>query len=88
MLLPSLLVLALAFQDTAVSTTDIPRGLRKSEPGATAGYVLFAPILSRTTFLMDSRGETVHTWEGKDAAIQVARLPRDALVEISVIAGR
>jgi hypothetical protein len=87
MLLPSLLVLALAFQDTAVPATDTPRGLRKSEPGATAGYVLFAPILSRTTFLTDSRGETVHTWEGKDAAIQVALLDDGSILRSERVEG-
>jgi Arylsulfotransferase (ASST) len=87
MWLSSLLVVALAFQETVVPSAEITRGLRKAEPGATAGYVLFAPILSRTTFLIDGRGETVHTWEGQDAAIQVALLDDGSILRSERIEG-
>jgi hypothetical protein len=74
MQLTSLLVVAFALQESVAPSSDTVRGLRKAEPGASPGYVLFAPIRSRTTFLVDGRGETVHTWEGIDGAIQVALL--------------
>ena len=44
-----------------------PRGLIRNEPGATPGYVLFAPILSDTTYLIDLQGQVVHTWKGEYA---------------------
>jgi hypothetical protein len=74
MWLSSLLVVALAFQEAVAPSPEVARGLRRAEPGATPGYVLFAPIRSRATFLVDGLGETVHTWEGQDGAIQVALL--------------
>jgi hypothetical protein len=74
MLLTSLLAASLAFQEAPSASTEIARGLRKAELGATPGYVLFAPIRSGTTFLIDGRGETVHTWASQDAAIQVTLL--------------
>ncbi|MEE8218602.1 MAG: aryl-sulfate sulfotransferase [Vicinamibacteria bacterium] len=46
---------------------DGPRGLIRNEPGATPGYVLFAPILSDTTYLIDQEGQVVHTWKGEYA---------------------
>lgn len=30
----------------------------------TPGYVLYAPLLSRTTYLVDRKGSVVHAWEG------------------------
>lgn len=74
MLLTSLLLASLALQDADPPASEVPRGLRKAEPGASPGYVLFAPIRSRTTFLVDGRGDAVHTWESQDAPIQVALL--------------
>jgi hypothetical protein len=40
-----------------------PRGLVVSTPRATPGYVLFAPLLSGTTYLIDGDGSVVHTWQ-------------------------
>jgi hypothetical protein len=40
----------------------MPRGLVDSRPGVSPGYVLFSPILSGTTFLIDNDARVVHTW--------------------------
>ena len=40
-----------------------PRGLVVNEPGATPGYVLFNPLVSDTTYLVDNQGFVVHTWK-------------------------
>ena len=40
-----------------------PRGLRINKPGVTPGYVLFTPLLSDTTYLIDTSGLVVHTWK-------------------------
>jgi len=40
----------------------LPRGLVRSEPGATPGYVLFNPLLSGTAYLVDNEGRVVHQW--------------------------
>ncbi len=43
------------------------RGLVINTPPASPGYVLFAPILSGTTYLIDTAGKVVHTWETERA---------------------
>jgi hypothetical protein len=48
-----------------------PRGLRVSEPGAFAGYTLFAPIRSGKTFLVDMDGKEVHVWESEHPPLAV-----------------
>ena len=40
-----------------------PRGLITNEPGVTDGYVLFNPLLSDTTYLVNNDGQVVHTWK-------------------------
>jgi hypothetical protein len=40
-----------------------PRGLVVHEPAVTPGYVLFNPLLSDTSYLVNNRGEVVHTWK-------------------------
>ncbi len=40
-------------------------GLFFNEPEAAAGYVLFAPNTSDTTFLIDKQGTVVNTWESE-----------------------
>ena len=42
---------------------DEPRGLRVTTPRASPGYVLFNPLLSYTTYLVDVEGRVMHTWE-------------------------
>ncbi len=44
-----------------------PRGLLVNTPQAGPGYVLFAPLLSGTTYLVDGNGSVVHTWQSKFA---------------------
>ena len=41
----------------------MPRGLVANAPGATPGYVLFNPLLSDTSYLVDNEGRVVHTWK-------------------------
>jgi len=41
------------------------RGVRLHEDGAFEGYTLLAPLRSTTTYLIDMRGEVVHTWESE-----------------------
>ena len=40
-----------------------PRGVVAHESGVTPGYVLFNPLLSDTTYLVNNEGEVVHRWE-------------------------
>ncbi|HXJ56480.1 MAG TPA: aryl-sulfate sulfotransferase [Verrucomicrobiae bacterium] len=40
-----------------------PRGLRLNSGEAEPGYVLYAPILSDTTYLIDAQGVVVHVWK-------------------------
>ncbi|MBS1537538.1 MAG: aryl-sulfate sulfotransferase [Bacteroidetes bacterium] len=40
-------------------------GLIMSEPGNQEGYILFAPLFSKITYLIDKQGRLVHTWESK-----------------------
>jgi hypothetical protein len=43
--------------------TPEPRGLRVKTDGATPGYLLFAPLNSDTTLLIDNDGRVVRTWK-------------------------
>lgn len=47
---------------TAVKASE-PRGVRVNTPQASPGYVYFAPLLSDTTYLVDTDGQVVHTWK-------------------------
>ena len=42
-----------------------PRGLITQEPGVSAGYVLFNPLLSDTTYLVNNGGSVVHRWKSE-----------------------
>jgi hypothetical protein len=42
-----------------------PHGAGDVSLGASRGYVLFSPILSYTTYLIDGAGRVVHTWESR-----------------------
>ncbi|MEE8467117.1 MAG: aryl-sulfate sulfotransferase, partial [Planctomycetota bacterium] len=45
---------------------SVPGAARPSEPqGPGPGYTLFAPLVSRTTYLIDMQGDVVHTWPGR-----------------------
>jgi hypothetical protein len=39
-----------------------PRGLVRTSAAVSPGYVLFSPLLSNVTYLIDNRGRVVHTW--------------------------
>ncbi|HVS16648.1 MAG TPA: aryl-sulfate sulfotransferase [Thermoanaerobaculia bacterium] len=41
----------------------VPRGLQLSTPAAGPGYVLYSPLSSGTTYLLDPDAQVVHTWE-------------------------
>jgi hypothetical protein len=49
----------------AVESTDqsAPTGLRLDGPGAAPGYVLFTPLTTTFTYLVDAKGQVVHLWE-------------------------
>jgi hypothetical protein len=42
-----------------------PRGLRLNSSEAEPGYVIYAPLLSDTTYLIDAQGLVVHTWKSE-----------------------
>jgi hypothetical protein len=45
-------------------STD-PRGLVTRKTGVSDGYVLYAPLLSKVTYLIDNDGRVVHQWRGE-----------------------
>ena len=47
----------------AMGGLNIPRGLTMNTAEATPGYVLFNPLSSDTTFLINMDGEVVHIWD-------------------------
>jgi len=56
--------------DAAAKKEETPRGWIAKKAGATPGYVLFSPLLSGTTYLIDEDGKVVHTWESEYATGQ------------------
>lgn len=46
-------------------TDSEPRGLIEKKPGVSPGYVLFTPLSSRNTYLVDNDGLVVHVWESE-----------------------
>ncbi|MGH9335684.1 MAG: aryl-sulfate sulfotransferase, partial [Vicinamibacteria bacterium] len=79
--------------DAASKDVERPGGLTVSKPGAAAGYVLYAPLLSDTTYLIDADGLVVHTWtsryapEGSVHLLENGHLLRGARVESKVFEG-
>jgi hypothetical protein len=49
-------------QYLALGRLDAQRGLLERTEAATPGYVLFNPLKSATTYLIDKDGQVVHTW--------------------------
>ncbi len=47
----------------ALAGIDEPRGIRINAAGVLPGYVLFTPLISDTTYLIDRAGQVVHTWQ-------------------------
>ena len=66
----SALLLALAGLVLQEPSTDGPPpvfGVRHASQEAMApGYTLFAPLHSRTTWLIDAGGRAVHSWQGEE----------------------
>jgi hypothetical protein len=58
-----LLVAYLAAASLRPAREEAVRGESAMSPGASRGYVLFSPLLSTTTYLTDTEGRVVHTWE-------------------------
>jgi hypothetical protein len=52
-----LILVASLVGGSLVSAREHPKG------GAVPGYILFSPLLSTTTYLVDKKGQVVHTWE-------------------------
>jgi len=79
----------LALQEVALPGTDDrrerPRGLVVNEPAAFQGYTLFAPLRSKTTFLVDMQGEVVHSWENPHPPLGVYLQPDGSLLRCSRI---
>ena len=46
-----------------IAGANVPRGLWINKPTAQPGYILFSPLSSGTTYLIDNAGQVVHTWE-------------------------
>lgn len=44
---------------------EIPRGLVLNSAGATPGHILFSPLASSTTYLINLEGQVVNTWESE-----------------------
>ncbi|WP_317898778.1 aryl-sulfate sulfotransferase [Aurantibacillus circumpalustris] len=56
-------------------------GLILREEGSAEGYVLFAPLFSKTTYLIDKFGKQVHTWQSSKRPNQsVYLLPNGQLL--------
>ncbi len=51
----------------AASVPELPRGLVTHEEGVSNGYLMFTPLLSDTTYLMDNQGQIVHLWRSEFA---------------------
>ena len=51
--------------DPNIGGLGMPRGLISKTDEATPGYVFFSPLVSGTTYLINSAGEVVHTWQSE-----------------------
>jgi len=78
--LPLLVLALLPLQDAPAAPAAPMRGLRRSQPGAAEGYVLFSPLRSRKTFLIDSAGEVRHTWDSPHPPLSVYLLDDGTLL--------
>ncbi len=60
---PAILIACLAGGCLGGSREPLPEAAAAGGEAGSAGYVLFAPILSTTTYLIDREGRVVHTWD-------------------------
>jgi hypothetical protein len=87
MVLSALLAALSTLQESSAPAPEVARGLRKAEAAASPGFVFFGPLRSHTTFLIDARGETVHSWESANPGGQVSLLDDGSIVRASRIDG-
>ena len=66
--------------DDASADAPRPSGLLTHEEGTAAGYVLYSPLPSGTTYLLDTEGRAVHTWESDYAPHSLYLLPNGNLL--------
>jgi hypothetical protein len=59
------------------------RGLVRREPGVSEGYVLYGPLLSKVTYLVDNDGRVVHTWRSDFIANSPYLQPDGSLLRIA-----
>ena len=64
-LLRTLSALLLVLPVTAQVPAEAPRGLVHASDAVTPGYVLYAPLKSKQTYLVDRSGRVVHTWSSE-----------------------
>jgi hypothetical protein len=57
-----------------------PSGLLVNTEGVAPGYVLYSPLSSGTTYLLDTEGRAVHTWEADYAPHSLYLLPNGNLL--------
>lgn len=62
---------------SAADTDTAKRGLILATDAASAGYTLFAPLNSTTTYLVDLQGKLVHSWPSKHTPGQAVYLLED-----------
>lgn len=55
----------LLFMHCTLLCSQSRAGFNYQKPGSTPGYVLFAPLFSGTTYLIDKCGKEVHRWQSK-----------------------
>ncbi|HEY5916889.1 MAG TPA: aryl-sulfate sulfotransferase [Chryseolinea sp.] len=59
-----LILIALIVSGSAATAQKIA-GLLQSKEGATDGLMLFAPLMSKTTYLIDDCGRVINTWQSE-----------------------
>ena len=67
-------------RDRERGAPQIDAGLKKNEEGAFEGYTFFAPIRSKTTYLIDMNGEVVHEWPSEHPPGNSAYLMQDGSI--------
>jgi hypothetical protein len=78
--MPSLLALSLLASLPQDPAPPSPKGLLVDEPGAAPGYVLFSPLRSRKTFVIDRKGTVVHAWDSPHPPLAVYLLDDGTLL--------
>ncbi|HUP22151.1 MAG TPA: aryl-sulfate sulfotransferase [Thermoanaerobaculia bacterium] len=66
-----------------VATDPEARGLRLARRGAAPGYVLFSPLISGTSYLVDAAGQVVHTWDSDFAPLSLYLLDNGNLLRLA-----